>query len=82
MAPIHFNELMEYFDNETMHQDNLKNLSDLLDDIWFFKIIIIYYLLYTYIYIYINLIPFVFTLTFIKLSFLMITNLFVWSLIY
>ena len=33
MAPIHFNELMEYFDNETMHQDNLKNLSDLLDDI-------------------------------------------------
>ena len=33
MAPIHVNDLMEYFDNETMHQDNLKNLSDLLDDI-------------------------------------------------
>ena len=31
MAPPRFNSLMEYFDNETVHQDNLKNLSELLD---------------------------------------------------
>ena len=31
MAPPHFQSMMEYFDNETAHHDNLKNLSELLD---------------------------------------------------
>ena len=31
MMPPHFNSLFEYFDNETMYHDNLKNSSELVD---------------------------------------------------
>ena len=31
MAPLHFESLIEYFDNETLHHNNLKNLSELMD---------------------------------------------------
>ena len=32
MMSINFQSLIDYFDNETMHHENLQNLSDLLDD--------------------------------------------------
>ena len=32
MTPINFQSLLDYHDNETMHHDNLKNFSDLLDN--------------------------------------------------
>ena len=32
MTSINFQSLIDYFDNETMHHENLQNLSDLLDD--------------------------------------------------